>query len=211
MTCTTYCVKIEEIFDAMIRLAYEVLPENRRLVNFYVGATWHLVTVFAQSIKREKGTDELRSKFESHVAAEEARLLRNFEDLNYRIDDSDTLRVIAGEGRIEMVIESARGFVSRMILMRVDIQTLFPMFYLAMKRDLQKISLARKHVFSDYELFESFLTVNSIASAGLDRINSLRSESKGWDFHPRVDPVFQAFLNSRASKLGINSTSSQRV
>jgi hypothetical protein len=107
MTCTTYCVKIEEIFDAMIRLAYEVLPENRRGVNLYIASTWHFITVFVQSIKREKGTEELRAKFESHVAAEEARLRRNFEDLNYRIDDSDTLRVIAGEGRIEMVIKSA--------------------------------------------------------------------------------------------------------
>jgi hypothetical protein len=108
MTCTTYCVKIEEIFDAMIRLAYEVLPENRRGVNLYIASTWHMITVFVQSIKREKGTEDLRTKFESHVTAEEARLRRNFEDLNYRIDDSDTLRVIAGEGRIEMVIKFVR-------------------------------------------------------------------------------------------------------
>ena len=67
------------------------------------------------------------------------------------------------------------------------------MFYLAMKRDLQKISLARQHVFSDYELYESFLTVYSIASAGVDRINSLRSESENRDFQPRVDPVFRHF------------------
>ena len=39
MTCTTYCVKIEEIFDAMIRLAYEVLPENRRGVNMRISTT----------------------------------------------------------------------------------------------------------------------------------------------------------------------------
>ena len=116
MTCTSYCVKIEEIFDAMIRLAYEVLPENRRLVHGYTATAWHFVTVFVQSIKREKGTEDLRTKFESHVAAEEARLQRNFEDLKYRIDDSDTLRVIAGEGRIEMVIDTDCDIISCVIL-----------------------------------------------------------------------------------------------
>jgi len=105
MTCTTYCEKIEEIFDAMIRLAYEVLPENRKEVNTYIARVWTHVTVFVQSIKREKGTDELRSKFESHVATDEARLQRNLEDIKYDIDSYDTIQLIAGEGRAEMVIE----------------------------------------------------------------------------------------------------------
>ena len=103
MTCTAYCEKIEEIFDAMIRLAYEVLPENRKEVNKYLATVWMNVTVFVQSIKREEGTEDLRSKFESHVAAEEARLQRNFEDIKYDIDSYDTTQLIAGEGRTETV------------------------------------------------------------------------------------------------------------
>ena len=118
MTCTTYCVKIEEIFDAMIRLAYEVLPENRQVVNYYISATWHTVTVFVQSIKREKGTKDLSSKFKSHVTTEETKLRRDLEVLNYRIDNSDTLRVIAGDGRIEMVIQFICDAVSSNILTR---------------------------------------------------------------------------------------------
>ena len=106
MTCTAYCVKIEEVFDAMIRLAYEVLPENRKEVNKYIAGAWTHVTVFVQSIKKEEGTEELKSKFESHVAAEEARLQRNFEDIKYDIDSYDTVQLIAGEGRAEMVIEA---------------------------------------------------------------------------------------------------------
>ena len=103
MTCTTYCEKIEEIFDAMIRLAYEVLPKNRKEVNAYIDMVWQDVTIFVQSIKREDGTEELRSKFESHVTAEEVRLKRNFEDIKYNIDSYDTVQVIAGGGRAEMV------------------------------------------------------------------------------------------------------------
>jgi len=104
MTCTAYCEKIEEIFDAMIRLTYEVLPENRKEVNEYVTMVWSVVTVFVQSIKREKGTEDLKSKFESYVAAEEAKLQRNLEDIKYDIDGYDTALLIAGEGRVETVI-----------------------------------------------------------------------------------------------------------
>ena len=116
MTSTTYCEKIEEIFDAMIRLAYEVLPENRKEVNRYVANAWTLVTVFVQSIKRERGTEELRSKFGSHVTAEEARLQKNFEGIKYDIDSYDAVQLIAGEGRVEAVIDAVYAPVSSTIL-----------------------------------------------------------------------------------------------
>jgi hypothetical protein len=116
MACTTYCVKIEEILDAMIHLAHEVLPENQPSVEEYIHLVWGWVTVFVQSLKREKGTEGLMSKFESHVAAEEARLQRNLEDIKYQIDGSDTFRVIAGGGRVEMVIQAVRDTVYCAIL-----------------------------------------------------------------------------------------------
>lgn len=103
MACTTYCVEIEEIFDAMIRLANEVLPENRRGVEYYIHRAWRMVTVFVQSFKREEETDEARSKFESHITAEEARLRRNLEDIRYQIDGPDTFQVVTGEGKLEAV------------------------------------------------------------------------------------------------------------
>ena len=81
-----YCVKIEEIFDAMSQLAHQVLPENRRIVNGYVEAAWRRVGPFARSIEKdEEGTPELRSRFEPYVAAEETRLRRNFEAVKYQI------------------------------------------------------------------------------------------------------------------------------
>ena len=103
MTCTDYCEKIEEIFDAMIRLAYKVLPENRKEVNQYITGVWTEVTVFVQSIRREKGTEDLKSRFGSHVAAEEARFRRDFEEIKYDIDSYVTAQLIAGEGRVETV------------------------------------------------------------------------------------------------------------
>jgi len=104
MTCTSYCEKIEELFDAIIQIADQVLPENRKEVNEYISYVWNRVTVWVGSIKRETGTEELRNRFESHVTAEEARLHRNFGDIMYDIDSYDTVKLIAGNGRPEMVI-----------------------------------------------------------------------------------------------------------
>ena len=106
MTCTTYCMKIEEIFDAMIRLSYETLPENRQAISDHINGVWRRVTVFAQSIKREEGTRKLRSKFESYVTAEEERIRRNFENFKYQIDGPDTIQVICEESRPETVIRA---------------------------------------------------------------------------------------------------------
>ena len=52
------------------------------------------------------------------------------------------------------------------------------MFYLALKRDLQKISLARKHVLSDFELDESMDVLRGIDGVVSRRIASLRGEPK---------------------------------
>ena len=104
MTCTSYCVKIEEIFDAMIRLSYEVLPQNQQAISDYINRVWRLVTVFVQSIRRV-GWDP-RPEFESYVAAEESRVQRGFEEFKYQIDGSDTIQFVCGEGRLEMVIDT---------------------------------------------------------------------------------------------------------
>ena len=103
MTCTSYCKKIEEIFDAMIRLSDEVLPENRRGVNQYISLIWEQVTIFTRSIEWDQGTEELRKRFQSHVDAEEKRLRNNLEDIKYNIDGHDSVCLISGPGRIEMV------------------------------------------------------------------------------------------------------------
>ena len=103
MTCTSYCKKIEEIFDAMIRLSDEVLPENRKEVNQYIGFAWEEVITFVRSIKWEEGTEDIRAKFQPHVDAEEARLQKNLEDIKYDIDGVDVVPLISGPGRIETV------------------------------------------------------------------------------------------------------------
>ena len=116
MTSTAYCEKIEGIFDAMICLADEVLPENREGVDSYISAVWSQVAVFVQSITREGGTEDLKSKFQSYVDAEEARLRKNFEDIKYDIESYDMVQLVAGVGRTEMVIVIICSSVSGTIL-----------------------------------------------------------------------------------------------
>ena len=87
----------------MIRLSDEVLPENRKEVNEYICYVWEEVNIFTRSIKAEKGTEDLRTKFKPHVDAEEARLQKNLEDIKYDIDSYDSVQLISGHGRIETV------------------------------------------------------------------------------------------------------------
>lgn len=103
MACTSYCKKIEDIFDAMIRLSDEVLPENRWVVNEYICRVWAEVCIFTRSICWEEGTDKLKAKFQSHVDEEEERLRKNFEDIKYDIDSDESVHLISGHGRIEAV------------------------------------------------------------------------------------------------------------
>lgn len=52
------------------------------------------------------------------------------------------------------------------------------MLYLALKRDLEKISLARRLVLSVDELIDGIKTINYIIVAVRDRITNLRSRSE---------------------------------
>lgn len=199
MTCISYCEKIEEIFDAMIRLAGDVLPENRKEVNDYISHVWKSVTVFVRSIKREKERDaeELKAKFDSYVIAEEARLHRNLEDIKYDIDTYDTVKLIAGNGRPETVISQTSFLCFDELIFK---QFLFPMLYLTLKRDLERISLARKHVLSHFELWDAVETILFITDAAGYRSGDLKGEI---GIHPRyrfLTPKFYSHLRTTESR-----------
>src|SRR5882762_1026640 len=50
------------------------------------------------------------------------------------------------------------------------------MFYLVLRRGLEKLSLARKHVLSENELPEASTTIDRIINVAMDRLTNLRSE-----------------------------------
>lgn len=57
-------------------------------------------------------------------------------------------------------------------------QFLLPMLYLALKRDLERISLARKHVLGHFELWDAVETIFYIADAIWYRMDDLRGEAE---------------------------------
>lgn len=171
MTCTSYCKKIEEIWDAIIRLSDEVLPENRSEVNSYISLQWDYVMLWVKSIKRDEGTEALRERFDSHVTTEEERLRRTLEDIKYNIDSSDTVRLIAGNDRLETVIFRTIFFCFCILTTE---QYFFPLLYLALKRDLERISLARKYVLSPSELWDASKTISFITRTAWYRLSDLR-------------------------------------
>ena len=170
MTCTSYCEKIEEIFDAMIRLSDDVLPENRCVVNEYIYYAWIEVGIFTRSIQLEEGTDELRAKFKSHVDAEEERLRKNFEDIKYDVAGSESVYLVSGPRRIEAV----QSFSLHDCAKLSSEQTMFPMLYLLLQRGLQKIGLAHKHVLLEYELFPALDAIQWVTVAVHFRVEELR-------------------------------------
>lgn len=156
----------------MIRLSDEVLPENRTVVNGYIGNVWPEVITFVRSLKWAKGTEELAAKFQSHTTAEEVRLQKNLEDIKYGIDSHEVVRLVSGHGRTETVRWPTLHTSNRL----TPGKTLLPMLYLVLKRHLQKISLARKHVLAESEFPDAAETIEYIAEAAMYRVSDLRGE-----------------------------------
>lgn len=100
---TEYCEKIEETFTKMFHLLGKVKPMNRRIVDEYLVKVWDLVMGITFSIQKDRATDALKARFEPWVTAEEERLKKNLEEIRYDIDSCDTVRLVTGPGRIEMV------------------------------------------------------------------------------------------------------------
>ena len=83
----------------------EALPPNRRSVDDYLHHVWefvHTLIAAATSLKPEPGPSG-GDKFKPHLEAEEARLSANLKAVDYTIDGTDALTLIAGVGRIEKV------------------------------------------------------------------------------------------------------------
>lgn len=87
----------------MFHLLEQVKPMNRRIVDQYLVKAWNLVMGITISIQKQRVTDALKTRFEPWITAEEERLKKNLEEIRYDIDAYDTVRLVTGPGRIEMV------------------------------------------------------------------------------------------------------------
>jgi len=83
--------------------------------------------------------------FRSYLDAEEARLGKNLEGVNYVIDGIETLTLITGVGRIE--------------------KTVFPLLYLLMKRHYEIMRIMRSKVLSLHDLTDGIQGIQYVESA----------------------------------------------
>jgi hypothetical protein len=98
-----YANKLEHLFAKMEGVRTTVLPPNREAVDLYFKWVWAPVhTLTAAVLSLSSGIDD-SEKFKSYLEAEEARLGKNLDAVNYVIDGIDTLTLITGVGRIEKV------------------------------------------------------------------------------------------------------------
>ncbi len=98
-----YAKKIEDLFAKMKGMRSVVYAPNREAVDGYFAYVWgpiHALTAAVLSQSSESG--DLK-KFKSYLDAEEHRLRKNLQAINYIIDGVDIIPLIAGKGRIEKV------------------------------------------------------------------------------------------------------------
>jgi hypothetical protein len=106
-----YAKKIEELFAKMEGVRSVVLPPNREAVDRYLVYIFEVVHTLTTAVLSQSsspspspssGSGEPK-RFKSYLEAEETRLRNNLRAVDYIIDGTDTLPLIAGVGRIEKV------------------------------------------------------------------------------------------------------------
>jgi len=148
-----YAHKIDELFSKMDGLRTEVLPINRKAITAHFEGIWDCIhTLLTPILPLQPGQDD-PEKFRSYLEAEEARLENNLKAVDYIIDGTDTLTLIAGVGRIE--------------------KTVFPLVYLMMKHQYEIMRIMRTKVVDSRELSESTNSMLYVRDAIRYRIDDL--------------------------------------
>ncbi|KAI0633747.1 hypothetical protein C8Q77DRAFT_1157911 [Trametes polyzona] len=162
MTSTYYCRKIDALLKKMCDLLPTVRPENFEPAIWYLHSVWRPVTTLTAALERAdvKADDAHWARFSEYVESEERRLEEGLKTFQYYIDDTDTLALITGPGRIE--------------------QFLFPILYLLIRRDYDIFRLCHeKVVINEDELVCSYHTITEgVLSPMGARITALESSFK---------------------------------
>ncbi|KAF9447847.1 hypothetical protein P691DRAFT_775829, partial [Macrolepiota fuliginosa MF-IS2] len=159
MSLANYKNKIILLLQEMDRLHENVLSVNRKFVDIYlqcrpIAATELVLRSVNTSPEYPHVHQELVSLTEAYMAQEEARLRKNLEDVGYDIDNSATVSLITGPGRIG--------------------RYLFPLLYLTLKRHLGVFHYACHHTIDSKEFGHMATTLGSIFGVVEQRIDTVR-------------------------------------
>ncbi|KAJ3573153.1 hypothetical protein NP233_g2617 [Leucocoprinus birnbaumii] len=158
-----YKNRIILILRQMDRLYHNVLPENRRFVDMYLSDSAILDThLILKSTKTEREHEaiapELLTITREYTIAEEERIKLNLQNMDYDLDNTTTVTLVTGPGRIG--------------------RYLYPLLYLVLKRHLEVFHYARKHVVQDDEFSGMTASLECIFDVVKLRIDHLRAISK---------------------------------
>ncbi|KAI0265382.1 hypothetical protein BC834DRAFT_825189 [Gloeopeniophorella convolvens] len=144
-----YAKSIEHLWSKMDGMHTAVLAPNRDSVARYQIYVWRLVHKLTATLTDSDPDTTYLDRFQSPITAEEERLKKNLEAVDYVIDGLDTLKLIIGEGRLE--------------------KTLFPLIYLFMKHHYDIMRVARRTIISKREIWDAIEGMQLIEGAINDR------------------------------------------
>jgi hypothetical protein len=101
--------EIKKSFNEMFSLIPILLPQNQVHARKYLSEIWMGIASVTRSFKGKWSKWGSTDQFSDYVQAEEDRITRNFVDIKYKIDEENTVHLVAGPGRIEKVSASIIG------------------------------------------------------------------------------------------------------
>ncbi|RDX45005.1 hypothetical protein OH76DRAFT_1457767 [Lentinus brumalis] len=155
MAMTHYVSRIDDLLAKMFAIKSDVLPANRRFVDYYLDSVWSWITELTTGFRRAEWSDTMRDRFQSYVLEEEVKMRRKLELVRHDIDAADTLLLVIGTGRVE--------------------KHLFVLLYLLLERDFDIIRLARSTILHKDELWDSANTLEWVYRAVNDRHRDLEN------------------------------------
>ncbi|RPD59323.1 hypothetical protein L226DRAFT_548402 [Lentinus tigrinus ALCF2SS1-7] len=155
MAMTHYITRIDTLLAKMFAIKTEVLPANRRFIDYYLDRVWSWVTELTTGFRRAEWSDAMRDRFQGYVAEEEVKMRHKLDLVRHDIDAADTLLLIIGTGRVE--------------------KHLFILLYLLLERDFEIFRLARSTILHKDELWDSANTLEWVYHAVDDRHRDLEN------------------------------------
>ncbi|EED77713.1 predicted protein [Postia placenta Mad-698-R] len=142
ISATIYRDKIHEIFEKMFAIRPHLHEANVLMIDSYLSEIWA----------------KLLERFQSYIDAEEERLKKNLEAIKYHVDDSTSLALVTGPGRIE--------------------KYLFPLIYLLLKHDYAVFCIGRKEIVNERHNIDASDSQWTINQAVCDRIDDMKASLK---------------------------------
>ena len=105
LSATRYRDEVVEICSKMFAIRPYIHPANRSSVDKYLQTVWKRICTLTSSFATTYQSNALDERFRGYVDAEEQRLREGLETARYKIDETETLALITGPGRIEQACQ----------------------------------------------------------------------------------------------------------